>query len=278
MVRIICTPTPGEPRPWFIRTPIDITDWLKKNETEPIPRIDPDWKPPEDFKLHVMTAEEAESKWFPKPDKLQEELKAINAEVWASDLSEAQQWTLVETVHSIANSMSAMLESEWNIDHEVCGAVYGNNLAKIEFACRILGNEYKDKLKEVLDWYAKKTILQERNMFQIHPESADFKKMAQVFKQVGSNSGAGSGTELSLSADPKQDAHQFKKNLQESLYQLRLFLGKKSKATYNGNGWEYIPYEPLITDDWDNFFSKLISHNAGPANLSAYINKFDKTV
>jgi len=248
----------GEQRPWFIRAPVDIADWLKKNETDPIPKIDPNWKPPEDFKIRALTEEEA-SKVL--PGKLQEELKAINAEDLAKDLSEEQQWTLVETMESMEKSMLAMQHSIWSDNNKVCGAVYGSNLAKIDFACRILGSEYKEKLKDALDWFAERTVLETKNMFQIRPGYPDYQKFAQVFQQVGNSA---------------QDAINFKRTLQESLSQLRLSLGNKhitNLATH-----EELVYEPLIVDDWDNYIKKLISHNAGPDNLSEYILKYDVTV
>jgi hypothetical protein len=269
---------PGEPRPWFIRPPINIEDSIKKNEKnkiDPLLKIDPDWKLPADYSLQVLPQEEMKSS-----NRLSQELKSINAEDWASDLSEEQQWTLVETMGSIKNSMMAMQHSIWSIEPKVCAAVYGNNLAKIEFACRILGSECKGKLKEALDWYAERTFLEKKNMFQIYPESADYKNLVQVFQQVGNFTDAGSGKdslELKLYADINNDALYFKKNLQESLQQLHLSLGKKNIWTNSGNGWEAILYEPLITDDWDKYFSKLMSHNAGPDNLSAYILKYDVT-
>lgn len=276
--------TPGETRPWFIRAPvtINIEDWMKKNETDPMPKIDPNWKPTEEnLNLRVVPAEEYTA--IRPPDELKERLKFNNAEDLASGLSEEQQWTLVETMDSLEESMETLSRSPWSLDYKVCGAVYGQNLAKIDFACRILGSEWKDKLEESLDWFAKRTILAERNMFQIHPESADYQSFAKLFQQVGNFADTGSGeyflgkplTELRLYADINADALEFKKSLQESLSQLRWSLGNKHEYKSTRTGFEEIEYEPMMINDWDKYFSKLISHNAGPANLSAYLLRCD---
>lgn len=274
---------PGEPRPWFICAPINIEDWIKKNETNPILKIDPNkvdpnWKPTEE-NLNVRAATKEEEERHYQSNQLKQRLRDINAEDLASDLTEEQQWTLVETMDSIKYSMIELSQTPWADYDKTCGAVYGQNLAKIDFACRILGNEYKDELKEALDWYTQRTVLVEKNMFQIHPESADYQKYVQLFQQVGNFTDAASGEDsLEMSpSDINKDALQFKSSLQDALNQLRLSFANKNIYESTKNGFKEIVFDSMIINDWDKYFSKLISHNAVPANLSAYIFKCDVT-
>ncbi len=268
----------GEPRPWFICAPINIEDSIKKNETASIPEIDPNWEPTEE-NLNVRAATKEEEERHYQSSQLKQRLIAINAEDLASDLTEKQQWTLVETMDSILYSMIELSQTPWADYDKTCGAVYGQNLAKIDFAGRILGSDYKDKLKEALDWYAQRTILVEKNMFQIDPGSADYQKFVQVFQQTGSFIDAASGADSleTNSSDINKNALQFKSSLQEALLQLRLSFADKNIYESTKNGFKEIVFEPMIINDWDKYFSKLISHNVVPTNLSAYILRCDVT-
>ncbi len=239
----------GQPRPWFV-PPEPIV--LPREEEKPQIEINLDkWEPSLPSVCEGIFAER-ERKCF-----LENGIMMWNAH-FIKDLSEEQQLLFINTLNAIEGSMLRLNSTPWGSDNSICGAVYGQNLAKIEMTSRMLGGKYADKMKEVLDWYAENTILRGRAFGSLPSRyNVDFQEFENIFAELGNYD------------NPKE----FKQQLKVRFEKLTDALGEKFAKPiphFFGNIWtDFIGF---LVKDWDNYISKLMIYTPSK-EIAAFMHK-----
>lgn len=282
-VSIFWTPGAG-PKPWWVPPPIPIDDMKLKSEI----KLGENWDREEQLKsASIADRQTALAKENPEAIEHDEKLtrldralimrdsEAVDRELrleseiqhWNADfirdLPEEQQWAFVNTMHSMQNSVIHLSNTAWMEDDSICGAVYGQNQAKIQMTSSLLGGKYADKMQEALDWFFDNTVGEMRkDSIVVRPldkNNPKFIKFEELFKQLGSNT----------------NAVKFKQQLKTTLDELGNSADKDFAIRPRPGGGTWANFAGFMVTDWNNYFRALGS--AGFKNFAAFQHEIDVT-
>ncbi len=253
--------TPGDGvKPWWVPPPINM-------DFNPMMKVDFDKaKVASNQQPPKMNDNKEDLEAWNQKQLLHQQIKCWNAD-FIKDLPEEQQWAFVNTMSSIQSSMVRLSNGAWGQNHSICGAVYGQNQAKIQIISRLLGDEYADKLQTALDWFFDRTVGQEQpsksnpKFFKpISKNNEAFIKFEKPFQQLGSI----------------KDATVYKQHSKNALEELISSVGDEYYYTYKAPVSEnWFNYARFLINDMDTYFKALASH--GFKGFFDYLHEIDIT-